>query len=402
MTPELQEHVINRLVDTGAAKKPWALVILAALEGPADLDAYLDNALKLTMPQPSGRAASGSARPEPPGAYVSSITVEGFRGIGKAVTVSIPPGPGLILIVGRNGSGKSSFAEGLELLLTARNFRWEKPRAKVWQEGWRNLHHHDQVSLKAELLVEGHGPLTAARIWKSDDIAKSETSVSQKGKAVRPLDSIGWTDALVTFRPFLSYNELGSLLEEGPSKLYDALSGVLGLEELVEVLNLLATARKTRQQIVDDAKDDATTISSSIQELSAVSSDDRLKIAAAAMKWPSWDPGALEALVTGDNKDQNSSLALLVQIQNLHRPDVNAISEAVSGMRSAERDCASFAGTNAERSRERAKLLQDALRFHDKHKDTDCPVCGTANTLSPSWRSRTEGEIVKLGAEAAA
>jgi len=30
------------------------------------------------------------------------------------------------------------FAEGLELLLTGRNFRWEKPRAKVWQEGWRN------------------------------------------------------------------------------------------------------------------------------------------------------------------------------------------------------------------------------------------------------------------------
>ena len=75
---------------------------------------------------------------------MSSITVEGFRGVGKVVTLSIPPGPGLVLIVGRNGSGKSSFAEGLELLLTGRNFRWEKPRAKVWQEGWRNLHHHDR------------------------------------------------------------------------------------------------------------------------------------------------------------------------------------------------------------------------------------------------------------------
>jgi len=89
--------------------------------------------------------------------------------------------------------------------------------------------------------------------------------------------------------------------------------------------------------------------------------------------------------VTGESQDQNSSLAILGQIQNLHRSDVNAISEAVSGLRSAERACAAFAGTDAERSRERAQLLQDALRFHDKHKNTECPVCGTTETLSPSW-----------------
>ena len=381
MTPELQDRVINRLIDTGAADKPWALALLAALEGAAELNAYLDNTLKMTMPQLSERATSGGVRPEPPGVYVSSITVEGFRGVGKVVTLSIPPGPGLVLIVGRNGSGKSSFAEGLELLLTGRNFRWEKPRAKVWQEGWRNLHHHDRVSLKADLLVEGEGPLAAARVWKSDDIANSEASVVRKGQPARHLDSIGWNDALVTFRPFLSYNELGSLLEEGPSKLYDALSGVLGLEELVDVSNVLANARKTRQQLIDDAKGDAATINASIQNLAAVSSDDRLTTAARALKWPSWDPAALEGLVTGESQDQNSSLAILSQIQNLHRPDVNAISEAVSGLRSAERACAAFAGTDAERSRERAQLLQDALRFHDKHKNTDCPVCGTTDTL---------------------
>ena len=133
----------------------------------------------------------------------------------------------MILIVGRNGSGKSSFAEGLELLLTGRNLRWEKPRAKAWQEGWRNLHHVGQVSLKADLLVEGRGRLAASRVWTSNDIGSSQASVITKGQPARPVDSVGWSDALVTFRPFLSYNELASLLEEGPSKLYDALSGVL-------------------------------------------------------------------------------------------------------------------------------------------------------------------------------
>jgi DNA repair exonuclease SbcCD ATPase subunit len=35
-----------------------------------------------------------------------------------ATTLEVERGPGLTLVVGRNGSGKSSFAEALELLLT--------------------------------------------------------------------------------------------------------------------------------------------------------------------------------------------------------------------------------------------------------------------------------------------
>jgi ABC-type lipoprotein export system ATPase subunit len=402
MTPELQDRVIDRLVDTGAANKPWALAILAAFEGAADLDAYLDNTRKVALPQLSERVVPGTKRPEPPGVYVSSIQVEGFRGVGKAVTLSIPAGPGLVLIVGRNGSGKSSFAEGLELLLTGRNFRWEKPRAKVWQEGWRNLHHHDRVSLTADLLVEGQGGITASRVWKSDDIAKNEASVVRKGQPARSLDSIGWNEPLATFRPFLSYNELGSLLEEGPSKLYDALSGVLGLEELVNVQNVLAAARKARQQLVDDAKDGASALNVLIQNVQATSQDDRLTAALPALKWPAWEPAVLEQLVTGESGASNSELATLSQLQNLNRPDVNAISDAVAALRAAERACSAFVGTNAERSRERAQLLQEALRFHDKHKGTECPVCGTANTLSTLWRSKTEAEITNLREEAAA
>ena len=45
----------------------------------------------------------------------------------------------LTLVVGRNGSGKSSFAEAAELALTGVTRRWEG-RAAVWREGWRNLH----------------------------------------------------------------------------------------------------------------------------------------------------------------------------------------------------------------------------------------------------------------------
>src|SRR5262245_44014046 len=137
MNPDLQTRVLNRLVQTRVENEPWALAIVAALDGVQELEAFLDQTTKREMPPPS--EAKEATRPEPPGLFVTSLTVEGFRGVGAPVTLSFPPGPGLTLIVGRNGSGKSSFAEGLELLLTEQNYRWED-RPKVWQEGWRNLH----------------------------------------------------------------------------------------------------------------------------------------------------------------------------------------------------------------------------------------------------------------------
>src|SRR5436190_17741503 len=66
-------------------------------------------------------------------ALLQSIRVEGFRGVGPAATLEISPGPGLTLVVGRNGSGKSSFAEALELLLTGDNSRWST-RSAIWRE----------------------------------------------------------------------------------------------------------------------------------------------------------------------------------------------------------------------------------------------------------------------------
>ena len=43
--------------------------------------------------------------------------LEGFRGIVLRAELELTPGPGLTLVIGRNGSGKSSFAEALEVLL---------------------------------------------------------------------------------------------------------------------------------------------------------------------------------------------------------------------------------------------------------------------------------------------
>ncbi len=146
-----------------------------------------------------------------------AFDVEGFRGIGKKARLDLTPGPGLTLVVGRNGSGKSSFAEALELLLTRETYRW-KGRTKVWREGWRNLH-HAKAKVEAEVLLEGEkGATRITETWADGaDLDDGQTEVQVHGKPKADTKSLGWDGPLETYRPFLSYSELGSMLEEGPA-----------------------------------------------------------------------------------------------------------------------------------------------------------------------------------------
>ena len=146
----LQSDVLDRL-DCAGLKDRIADLILAALLG--EIESVLGGNT------PSRPVIKPKQAELPLRAYVESITVEGFRGIGPKATISLRPGPGLTLIVGRNGSGKSSFSEALELLLTGENQRWGSKRTRIWKEGWRNLHHPDfsarpKQSLRGDTLAE--------------------------------------------------------------------------------------------------------------------------------------------------------------------------------------------------------------------------------------------------------
>ena len=102
------------------------LLVAAAVESEASFAGHWDGTASLTRP-PS------EAEPlEPAGAYLTGVSVEGFRGVGSRVTLPLQVGPGLTVVTGRNGSGKSSFAEAIELALTGRYSRAEDRPA-----GWR-------------------------------------------------------------------------------------------------------------------------------------------------------------------------------------------------------------------------------------------------------------------------
>lgn len=93
--------------------------------------------------------------PEPAGACLRSLTVSGFRGIGQPATLTVHPGPGLTVVVGRNGSGKSSFADAMEVLLTGSLWRWEELRTVIWRQGWRSMHQNEEAEIRADFLVAG-------------------------------------------------------------------------------------------------------------------------------------------------------------------------------------------------------------------------------------------------------
>ncbi len=312
-------------------------------------------------------------------------------------------------MVGRNGSGKSSFAEGLELLLTGDNLRW-KGRSKAWGLGWRNLHQADATSLAAELLVEGRGPLIALRAWPAGaEVGVGASMVKAKGKSEAPLATLGWTQALTTFRPFLSYNELGSMLDEGPSKLYDALSTVLGLDEFVTVQDRLTAARKGLDELVKSTKGAATALALDAEAAGATGREPRAVHLAALLKARTWDQPALQALAAGGADASRQVLATLRTLAALRAPEVEAVQRAVTTLRAAAQQADRVRGTDAARSLERARLLEQALAFHASHASEaggaaaqTCPVCGTTNGLSADWRAKTAQEVAALTAEATA
>lgn len=76
------------------------------------------------------RSAPAGQREEhhvPKRACLTSISVEGFRDIGQRTELPLNPGPGLVLVTGRNGSGKSSLAEAFAATFRALNAGVHEP-----------------------------------------------------------------------------------------------------------------------------------------------------------------------------------------------------------------------------------------------------------------------------------
>lgn len=385
----LQSVLIERLEDS-QLDEDVQLLILAAFEGDDELAQALE-----------GAAGPGKRTEVPPpetvdreAAYLRSISVRGFRGVGPEASLQLQPGPGLTLVVGRNGSGKSSFAEAAEVALTGDSYRWQG-RSKIWRNGWRNLHTADASQVAVGLAEDGQpGTTSVVRRWHGSDVGDSQCSVQRPGQPRGDLSSLGWERDLATYRPFLSYSELGRMLDSRPSDMYDALAGILGLERLATAEERL---KRTRKELNDEAKTVKDELATVKEELAA-SDDPRAREAEAALRGRKPDLDRAAALAAGDSSgEQPPELDDLRRMSGLGGTDEQQAMDTAAELRQAIAADASFRGTDADEARRLAELLDRALGHYQRHAcEGACPVCGTADVLDHDWSERTGAEAQRL------
>jgi hypothetical protein len=320
-----------------------------------------------------------------------------WRGIGERRTLPLPPGPGLTLVVGRNGSGKSSCAEAAEMLLTGANRRWQD-RPRHWHDGWRNLHRSEACQITAELSIDGEpGPVRLLRRWANDDaLEHARKIVRAPQRTDRPIEALGWDRALVAYRPFLSYNELGSMLEGRPSELHDAMSSILGLEDVDAAVKALGDAKRVRAREKRDAQD-----AQPLLTRLAESDDGRAVRCHAALSGRGWDLDAVDEVLLADDIDADAGgvLTTLRGLASLDCPSDEQVEKAASELRATQATVDDLAGTDADRADALARVLTAALRAHEAHGDQDCPVCG-AGRLDTAWHAAATDEAARLRREA--
>src|SRR5690554_3785758 len=185
----LTAWLANRLDVDSSIGDDEKLLVLAALEG----DEALADMAGFTAPAQSTTVDNDM---EPVGAYIRQISVEGFRGIGPRAQIELKPGAGLTIISGRNGSGKSSFAEALELALTGTTYRWRDKRSTQWGDAWRNLHAAGPSRIEVTLVEETTGPTSLTVEWAEGAEREAADVWLQRHGKKREAGrlSLGWTD----------------------------------------------------------------------------------------------------------------------------------------------------------------------------------------------------------------
>lgn len=316
--------------------------------------------------------------------YLTNITVSGFRGIGSTAKLDLHPAPGLTVISGRNGSGKSSFAEAVELALTGTSYRWRDKQA-LWSESWRNLHKPNPCALRVEFTQEGRGTVKVGVDWGVDAELADRTLWTQRAgeQPTSGIDSLGWSNPLELHRPVLTYEELGRLFDGGPSALYDALAKLLGLEVLSAVEKRLAADLRTAK-VVRDAADSARR-----QAIAALtpSSDERAVRLVKLLKKHVRPVDEIQAVVTGAGDGNMDIAGALSAISELNLPSVTDIESSAMRLRAAGEAMHRSKQGMVALTAERIDLLHSALEFQARSSDVDCPVCGEGR-LDADWVER--------------
>ena len=153
--------------------------------------------------------------------YLQTISVQGFRGIGKNIDINLDPVPGVTVISARNGVGKSSVSEAVELVLTGQITRIDKPQADLG----RSLQHADTKFPCLVTLTTNDG--TTLEYKAKNPGAKVAASKVKTGTG-STLESVPWASALLRFRPFIGVAEHQAAGDNNGQTIMELLGDVVG------------------------------------------------------------------------------------------------------------------------------------------------------------------------------
>lgn len=343
---------------------------------------------------------TGSPRPDRPATpdsplepvWLRTLVVEGFRGIGPRTHLNIDPKPGLTVVSGRNGSGKSSLAEALEVALTGRTYRWGNDKLSTqFDPEWRNLHSTDEPAIALRLSESDGSELSLHVDWEEGekDKTKSTVTVSRQGSH-ESAAALGWENALQVFRPLLSYEELGqSLLKANQKATAQAFERGLGLQQLTAAGEALREVAKEAGGAATVEKNARATL----REVLTASTDERAapllaKLPARITTTADVTPFR-EAATVRDGQDLARTLERIAEVEVPSPADVGVLIDRV---RAAAEAVSVLHEDGRELDRRRHSLLQQALELHAVAGDCTCPVCGSA-TLDHDWREKTSAAL---------
>ncbi|MFF1740745.1 AAA family ATPase [Streptomyces mirabilis] len=361
-------------------------------------EADLGEPVKALLAEALGNAETQGASPMGR-IYLDSVSVEGFRGIGPRAWLNLSPRPGVTLVVGRNGSGKSSIAEAVETAFTGTNMRWLGQDA-TRTSNWRNLHESSKTEVEVKLAIEGDtGRSTLTRTWTGNAIGDCAGTFRRPGHGTVPLDQVDWKQALTDYRPFLSYVDLGRMISGKPAQMYDSIATILGLGHISAAYNRLGQQEKTLGDAVKAAKNEVPELKDALY---ALQDDERAVQALVAIETKGRpDFEALEGLVAGLPAADDGLLAELRAAVNVQGPDLQQVGAAVDRLREALAGVEDVRLTGAEDALQRAHLLEKALAHNNRYPDEgSCPVCGTEQVLGVAWAAGASAQIDMLRQEA--
>ncbi len=366
-TPK-EERRVDTTRNSGQSLLTWQDIAAAARALPID-----QRELLLEIVEEKGVSeATGATTAEGPW-YLRSIHVRGHIGVGRdAVDLPLTPGPGLTIVSARNGTGKTSIADGVRHNLSGGITR-------SYEVLTENVHYHER-----DIVVTVSNGAREVQIMCGRD-AIVHWREPAGALATLPSD---WTEAFARYMPVLLYPEVSQVIHD-PATLHTFLRDALeltALQELQAALKPMREAGRSALRAVTSAHEQASdgVMGVGHQELAALLGE----------CGPTADDSVIEQIrtvITGLPDSAPPPLAL---------PDLWAVCDASRAVATAalERLAAahdsSVTGAEAVRDALTKLLAQKASPLADNRAHDDvCPVC---QAQGRGWRELATREVTRL------